>query len=374
MRLDDATPLRPATLAVAAGRGERAPGDPINPPLSLSTVRVGGGAEPPGYARDGTPTWAALEEAVGGLEGGAACAFASGIAAIAAVLDEVPVGGTVVVPRDAYSGLRSLLAKLEGQGRLGVRWVDVADTDAVVAALDGADLLWVESPTNPLLAVADLPALCEAAAARGALAAVDSTFASPLRQQPLAAGADVVVHSATKLIAGHSDALLGITVAPQGSPLAARLAAHRTRHGAVPGSLEAFLALRGLRTLPVRLDRAEANAGELAGRLATHPAVVRTRYPGLADDPGHARAAAHLDGPGTIVSIELADAAAADALCARVAVCVHATSLGGVETTLERRARQHGEEHLPPALVRISVGCEDVEDLWADLAAALAGR
>ena len=366
--------LHPDTIAVAAGRGPCAPGDPINEPLSLSTVTVGGGEAPPGYARDGTPTWAALEQAVGALEGGSATAYASGIAAIAAVLDEVPVGGTVVAPHDAYSGLRALLAQSEAQGRLAVRRVDIADTDAVTAVLDGADLLWVESPTNPLLAVADLPALCAAAADRAVPTAVDATFTSPLRQQPLAAGADVVVHSATKLISGHSDALLGLTVAPADSPRAERLRAYRTRHGAVPGSLEAFLALRGLRTLSLRLDRAEANAGELARRLAAHPLIRRVRYPGLPGDPGADRAQRLLSGPGTIVSVELADANAADALCANVELCVHATSLGGVETTLERRARQGGEEHVPPALVRMSVGCEDVEDLWADLDGALARR
>lgn len=362
---------RAATLAVTAGR-PRDPGEPINPPVVLSSIYHPDAGEPPAYARsEGNPTWAALEDAVGALEGGDAVAYASGIAAIDAVLAEVPDGEPLVYPYDGYTGLRGLVGDLAARGRVEARPVEIADTDAVVEACDGAALLWVESPTNPLMSVADLPALVAAAHERGCLVAADSTFATPLRQRPLAVGADVVVHSATKYLSGHSDALLGLAVT-RDEERRGRLARYRRLRGAVPGPMEAWLTLRGIRTLPVRLDRAEANAAELARRLASHPAVVRVRYPGLPDDPGYARVQRTFDGPGAMLSFEVADAAAADAICEAVRVLEHATSLGGVESTLERRGRQRPDSYLPEGLVRVSVGCEDVEDLWSDLEQALA--
>jgi cystathionine gamma-synthase len=358
----------PGTIAVAAGRGA-APGDPLNPPVTFASAYRAEGAL--AYAREGNPTWTALEEVIGTLEGGAALTFASGIAAVSAVLEELPVGATVVCPRDAYLGLRAYLADAEVRGRLRVRLVDVADTDATVAAARGADLLWVETPTNPLLAVADLPALCEEAHSLGVPVVVDNTFATPLLQRPLEMGADLVVHSVTKFLAGHSDLLLGAVVTRDEARLAALLT-RRTLLGAVPGPMEAYLALRGIRTVGVRLERAQANAAELARRLRAHPAVVRVRYPGLSGDPGHERAAKQMDGFGAMVAVEVAGGReAADALCARVRLLTPATSLGGVETTLERRHRWPGEEEVPPSLLRISVGCEHVEDLWDDLVQAL---
>jgi cystathionine gamma-synthase len=253
-----------------------------------------------------------------------------------------------------------------------VRLVDVADTDATLAATGGASLLWAESPTNPLLAIADIMALAEGAHALGVPLAVDNTFATPLLQRPLDLGADLVVHSVTKFLSGHADVLLGAAVTRD----EARLAGLRERRhlaGAIPGPMEAYLALRGIRSLPVRMDRAQANAGELALRLSNHPAVARVRYPGLPSDPGHARAAKQMRGFGAMLSVELAGGhAAADGLCGRVRLLTSATSLGGIETTLERRHRWPGEEDVPPSLVRISVGCEHVEDLWADLDRALA--
>jgi cystathionine gamma-synthase len=362
-----------ATIAVTWGRPDR-PGDPLNvPPVLASVYRTGG---PVGYGRESNPTWAALEEAIGGLEGGTALTFASGMAAVGAVIDTVPDGGRVVAPLDAYIGSRSLLGHLAERGRFTLTAVDVADTGATLAACDGADLLWVESPTNPLLAVADLRALCAGARERGARSVVDNTFATPLLQRPLDLGADVVVHSVTKFLSGHSDLLLGAVVT-RDEDLARALLLSRTRSGPIPGAMEAWLALRGVRTLAVRLERAQDNAGELARRLAAHPSVTRVRYPGLPDDPGHARAAAQMDGFGAMLSFECAGGRpAADALCAAVRVVTHATSLGGVETTLERRRRYPGEEHTPESLIRVSVGLEHVDDLWADLDSALeaAGR
>jgi cystathionine gamma-synthase len=220
------------------------------------------------------------------------------------------------------------------------------------------------------MAGADLPALCAAGRAAGALVGVDSTFATPLLQQPLALGADIVVHSATKFIGGHADLLSGLAVA-RDEALAGRLRRRRGLTGGTPGALEAFLALRGLRTLALRLERSQHNAGELARRLEGHFAVSRVRYPGLVGDPGHARATAQMRGYGAVLSFEVADAPTADRLCEAVQLIVHATSLGGVESTIERRSKHAGEERVPAGLLRLSVGCEHVEDLWQDLSAAL---
>jgi cystathionine gamma-synthase len=326
---------------------------------------------PLSYGREGNAVWDALEEVLGALEGGQALVFASGLAAIAAVLETLPVGAVVVAPEDAYLGTRGLLADLASRDRLRVTLVDVADTSATLAACDGADLLWCESPTNPMMAIADLGALCGGARAAGVPVVVDNTFATPLLQRPLELGADVVVHSVTKFLAGHSDLVMGATVTRDPGRLEA-LHRRRSLHGAVPGPLEAFLALRGVRTLAVRLERAQDNAGELARRLATHPAVSRVRYPGLVDHPGHDLASRQMDGFGAMLSFEVhGGAPVADAVCDAVRLCVHATSLGGVETLLERRQRWEGEEATPAGLVRVSVGIEDVEDLWSDLEAAL---
>jgi cystathionine gamma-synthase len=374
--MEDAFSL--ATLAVTAGRPARTPNAPLNPPLLLASTYAASPSAPQpgdlGYGRWTNPTWQSLETALGALEGGQALLFASGMAAVAAVVDQVPDGGRVVVPDAAYNGTLTLLGELAERNRLDVARVGIADTDAVRDALaPGARLLWVETPTNPLLEVADLPALVEAGRAAGAVVAVDNTFATPLGQTPLAHGADVVVHSVTKYLSGHSDVLLGAAVT-RDPGLAERLVRHRTTHGAIPGTVEAWLALRGLRTLHLRMERAAANAAELARRLCGHPAVARVRHPSLPADPGHARAAEQMRGYGAIVAIELAGGPeAAEALADRVRLWVHATSLGGVESTLERR-RRHATEPatVPESLVRLSVGVEDVEDLWADLEQALA--
>lgn len=376
--LDDAAlaALAPETLAVALGRPGRGPDTPVNPEIVLSSTFVGLGGVGEGsrgYARFSNPTWEPFEDAVGKLEGSPlpALLFSSGMGAVAAAMSLVPVGGVLVAPRHSYSGTLGLAQLKAERGELTLLEVDIDDTEAAVAALDGADALWVESPTNPMMEVADLPALTAAARAAGVLVIVDNTFSTPLGQKPLAVGADVVVHSATKYLAGHSDVLLGVAVAAT-EQLRSRLQQHRTLHGAIAGPVEAWLGLRGLRTLALRVERSQATAGELARRLDAHPAVVRVRYPGLPSDPGHERAAAQLTGFGSIVSIELDGAAAADAFVSRVALWLPATSLGGVESTIERR-RRHAAEPLtvPEGLVRLSVGIENVEDLWDDLGQAL---
>jgi cystathionine gamma-synthase len=236
-------------------------------------------------------------------------------------------------------------------------------------------LVWLETVTNPMMGVPDLPALIAAARASGVTVYADATFSTPLVVRPLALGADVVMHSATKYLAGHSDLLMGVLVTAS-SERAESLRERRALTGAVPGALECYLALRGIRTLAVRMERAQANAGELARRLSTHPAVTRVRYPGLPADPGHERAARDHDGFGAMISFELAGTAEhAERVCASLRLISHATSLGGVESLIERRARHaldrdHG---CPPTLLRLSVGIEHVEDLWADLSQALSG-
>jgi cystathionine gamma-synthase len=318
-----------------------------------STYVAGGEVE---YGRYGNPTWTAFEQALGELEGGRCLAFSSGLSAVATVLDLVGQGQTVVAPRHAYNGSVMQLADLESRGRLQAVLVDVTDTEAVVKACEDAALVWLESPTNPALEVADIPRIVAAAHDAGAHVVVDNTFATPLLQQPLALDADIVVHSATKFIAGHSDVLLG-ALATRDDELYDVLKKRRDMVGAVPGPFETWLALRGLRTLHVRLDRAQANAQELVRRLSEHPAVGEVRYPGF----------------GAIVSVVMAQGAmAADLLTHNTRIWVHATSLGGVESTFERRRRWKTEPAtIPDGLVRMSVGIEDVDDLWDDLATAL---
>jgi cystathionine gamma-synthase len=370
--------LHPETAVICAGRPRHAAGEPLNVPIVLASNFQAGAMAAPGSGQDGraysrtdaTPGWEALETAVGQVEGGHAVAFSSGMAAIAAVLDLVPAGGRIVAPADCYFGVGELLADAQQHGRWAVDRVDLTDTAAVQAAADSADLLWLETPSNPLLEVADLPALCAAARRAGAIVGVDNTFATPLLQQPLALGADLSVHSATKFIGGHSDLLSGITIA-RDQALAGRLRHRRGLSGATPGALEAFLALRGLRTLALRLDRGQANAAELARRLDGHPAVSRVRYPGLPGDPGHRTAAAQMTGFGAVLAFEVTDARTADRLCDALHVIVHATSLGGVESTIERRSKLPGQEHIPAGLLRLSVGCEHIDDLWNDLNSAL---
>jgi cystathionine gamma-synthase len=375
IRAPDPADLHPETIAVTAGRPRRDVDAPFNQPVVFASTYVGthepeGGTM--GYGRDGNPTWQALEDALGRLEGGRALTFASGMAAAHAIVELLPPGATVVLPVNCYLGVSALIDQRAALLGWTVRRVAEADTAAVLEAANGADLVWLESPANPTIEVADLPAIGAGLPAT-ALLVVDNTFATPLLQRPLAWRADVVLHSATKLISGHSDALLGaLVVRPERDDLLDRLEATRKLHGAIPGPMETYLVLRGLRTLPVRLERAQSNAVVLAERLATHPGVRRVRYPGLPADPGHEVASRTMAGFGSLIAIELADAATANSFIDRLRLWAHATSLGGVESSLERRRRWAGElKTVPEGLVRLSVGIEHVEDLWDDLAQAL---
>lgn len=359
-------PLRPETVAIRAGRPDAA-GEPLNHPLvTASNFRIGGDRE---YARgQGTSTVAALEEAVGELEGGWAVAFASGMAAVASILDPLPVGARIVAPDDCYQGVTMTLDDGVEHQDWSVETVALTDTGRWLDLIETTpDLLWLESPSNPLLTVADVPTICAAAAEAGVPVAVDNTFATPLLQRPLDLGATWSVHSVTKFIGGHSDLIGGLVVTADPERRKA-LIRRQTLGGGIIGSLEAFLALRGLRTLPVRLARAQASAMELALRLAKHPAVTTVRYPGLTTDPGYDLAKRTLSGPGAVLSFEtVGEVESLDQGLADLEVITPATSLGGVESTAERRARIEGQTHLPPTLIRLSVGCEHVDDLWADL-------
>jgi cystathionine gamma-synthase len=277
------------------------------------------------------------------------------MAACAAVLDQLHTGAHLVLVDDCYQGVAAIAEAGARTHQWRVERLPATDPRWLERASE-ADMLWIESPSNPLLEVADLAAICAAPRRAGTRVVVDNTFATPLLQRPLDLGADVVVHSATKLIGGHSDLLLGAAVTADPGELE-RLREVRGRNGATPGMLECFLALRGARTLSLRLRQAQASAQELAAWLDHHAAVTRVRYPGF----------------GTIVSFELKDAAAADGACRATRIIRHATSLGGIETSMERRSAHPGQEHIPPGLIRLSVGCEDLEDLWSDLERALGG-
>ena len=345
--------MRPATQAVHVGRPPHEPDQPLNTPITMASTYVAGGDLE--YGRYTNPTWDAFEQALGALEGGRCLAYSSGLAAVATILDLVGQGQKVVAPRHSYTGTVMQLNDLELRGRVAPVLVDMTDLDAVVAACDDASLVWLESPSNPAMEVVDVPAITEAAHAAGAYVVVDNTFATPVLQRPLEWGVDLVVHSATKYLSGHSDVLMGAVVT-RDEELLRVLKGRRDLLGAIPGTFEAWLALRGLRTLHLRVEKAQANAQELVRRLGARSDLTEVRYPGF----------------GGMVSIVLPTGDHADLVQHATRLWVYATSLGGVESTLERRRRWQAEAPtIPDGLLRLSVGIEDVEDLWDDLAQAL---
>ena len=347
--------LHPETSAITAGRPEVAPDASLNPPIVFSSTYHAGG--PVGYGRYGNESWSALEAAISELEGGQTLSFSSGMAAISAVFSILPIGAPVVASNQGYSGTMGLLNQHHAAGRLEVRFVDITNTEEVIAALKGAALLWLESPTNPCLDIADLPTLIAAAKKQTIGVGVDNTFATPLVQKPLSMGADIVMHSVTKFLAGHSDVVLG-SLSISDPALFNRLEESRRFNGSIPGPFEAWLALRGIRTFPVRFRAAEANAKALVPRLQGHAKITKVRYPGF----------------GAVISFEIdGSAEQAEKVCNSSQLITHATSLGGVESLWERRRRWAGESpSVPEQLIRISVGCEHVEDIWQDIEQALA--
>lgn len=364
-------PMHRDTLIVHAGyrrRGE--PGPFLAGPQFSSTYTTPG--DPADhrltYGRLHNPTWTAWEEALGVLEGGQVVAFASGMAAVAAVFGAtLKPGDAVVLPADGYYAIRRLAATwLEA---IGVEVRLVPTNGGHAAALDGARLLWLETPSNPLLDICDIRALAEQARARGTLVAMDNTTATAYLQQPLDLGATLVVASDSKALTGHSDLLLG-HVATRDEALATALRTWRAHHGAIPGPMEVWLAHRSLPTLPLRMSWQCATAERLAAFLASRADIAAVHYPGLPQHPAHAVAARQMRAFGTIVSFDLGPRARAEAFLGALTLVREATSFGGVHSIAERRARWGGDA-VGEGFIRFSVGCEATEDIVADVQQAL---
>lgn len=388
-----------STRAIHAGQDPDPRTGAVVPPIhQVSTYKqdgVGGLRDGYEYSRSGNPTRHALEEALAAVEGGAAgFAFSSGLAAEDTLLRAVlRPGDHVVVPDDAYGGTYRLIARVLGPWGIDHTPVDLSDPDAVLAAIEPGrtKAIWVETPTNPLLGIADIEAIAVHARSVGAVLVVDNTFATPYLQSPLALGADAVVHSTTKYVGGHSDVVGGAVVVADGAQLPAGLvgptgttalldavAFGQNASGAVAGPFDAWLTLRGLKTLAVRMDRHQTNAAAVAQMLVDHPGVTHVLWPGLPDHPGHEVAARQMRGFGGMVAFRTGSEESAVAVCGATRVFTLAESLGGVESLVEHPGRMtHGSVagtalEVPADLVRLSVGIEDVEDLLADLEQALA--
>lgn len=362
----DLNKLATESKVVAAGRPAKQPDGALNPPIALNSTFHEGG--PIGYGRYGNETWSALEDAISILEGGKTLLFSSGMAAISAVFSLLPEGSVVVAANNGYQGTTTLLKKLHESEKLKVRFVNLANTDETVAAIPGAQMLYLESPLNPLLEIIDLPKLIAAGKAAGCGVAVDNTLATPLLQNPLALGADIVIHSVTKYLSGHSDLILG-SLSTNDSALYNRLEQSRRYGGAIAGPFEAWIALRGVRTFALRMQRSQENALELATRLSKDGRVAKVRYPGLPTDAYHQMAKSFMKGFGAMISFDVNGTAdQVDLMCNSSRLITNATSLGGVESIWERRRRWATESaSVPENLIRLSVGIENVDDLWADI-------
>ncbi len=370
------------TLAIHAGQApDPATGAVVTPIYQTSTYAQEAVGKHLGYeySRSANPTRTALQQCLAALEGGEhGLAFASGLAAEHSVLNVLEPGDHVLIPHDAYGGTYRLVARVHAPRGLGFTPVDLGDLDAVAAAWrPETRLVWVESPTNPLLSIVDIEAVSRLAHQRGALVAVDNTFATPYLQRPLHLGADVVVHSSTKYLSGHSDVVGGL-VATADAGLGERLAFIQNAVGAVPGPFDCFLTLRGIKTLAVRMDRHCANAAAVVEFLLARPDVARVFYPGLSDHPGHEVAARQMRAFGGMVSFTMVGGESAALEVARsTRVWTLAESLGAVESLIEHPHRMthasvaDSDLAVDPALLRLSVGLETIDDLIGDLAQAL---
>ncbi len=366
------------TLAVHAGREVEPGTGAITPAITLSTTFERGedGGYPLGYVynRSGNPNRTRWEEAMALLEGGAAaCAFASGQAAVAAILQTLSTGDHLILPHDLYHGVRYLVKDVLRRWGLQADFVDMRQPEQVALALrPNTRLIWVETPSNPQLQIADISRMARMAHSVGALCAVDNTWATPIWQQPLALGADMVMHSTTKYLGGHSDVLGGVVVVRDAAAITP-LRTIQNLSGGVPSPFDCWLLLRSLPTLPHRVRAQTNSAAQIADFLHQHPRIEIVHYPGLPSHPGHEIAARQMAGFGGMLSFQVKGGQAeAMAAAARVKIITRATSLGGVESLIEHRASVEGPDtQTPPNLLRLSVGLEHGDDLVADLAGAL---
>jgi cystathionine gamma-synthase len=366
------------TLAVHAGRAVEPGTGAVTPSITLSTTferAEDGSFQHHQYTRMGNPNRDALETALAALEGGEiGFAFASGQAAAAAVFQTLSPGDHMLMPDDLYHGLRHLIRQIMVRWGLAADFVDMADLASVARALrPNTRLVWIETPSNPRLKITDIAAVARLAREAGALTVVDNTWATPIAQRPLALGADIVMHSTTKYIGGHSDVLGGCLVVRPDNGLVERLRAAQHLIGSVPSPFDCWLLMRSLPTLPYRVRAQAESAANLAAFLESHPAIERVYYPGLASDSGHAIAARQMSNFGGMLSIQVRGGQAeAMAVASRVKLFIRATSLGGVESLLEHRASVEGADTpTPPNLLRLSIGLEHPDDLIADLTQAL---
>lgn len=368
------------TVAVHAGHEIDPTSGAVMPPIQLSTTfernRDGSYTDNNVYSRSGNPNRKALETCLALLEGGqVALAFASGLAAVTALFQALATGDHIIVPGDVYFGTGKVARELFGPWGLACTTVDMTDLDQVAAAMrPNTKLIWVETPSNPLLKITDIAAISALAHYHGARCVVDNTLPSPICQRPLAHGADLVMHSTTKYLGGHSDLTGGALIGREDDSFFQRIRLIQQLGGAVPSPFDCWLLRRSISTLPYRMRGHCENAQKLAAFLVTHPAVAAVYYPGLAEHPGHALAQKQMSGFGGLLSILVqGDAARALAVAGRVQLFTQATSLGGVESLIEHRYSVEGPaSRTPSTLLRLSIGLENVEDLIADLDRALA--
>jgi cystathionine gamma-synthase len=345
------------TNAIYGGRPKRYPDSPLNTPVSFNTTYTAGG--PWGYGRYGNDSCVSLEETISLLEGGKTLAFASGMSAISSLFSNIPVGAIIVASNQGYAGINATMQKLHDEGKIIARFVDITNTGEVLANLEDAYMLWLESPTNPRLEVADLNRLIRSCNKTGVIVGVDNTFATPMNQKPLEMGADMSMNSITKYLSGHSDVLMG-SISFNNDSLYDAVEFSRKINGTIPQPFEAWLALRGIRTFPLRFKKAESNAKQLFKLISDHNKISKVYYPGF----------------GAMISFEVdASVEEVDAICNRSKLIANATSLGSVESIWERRRRWPLESNLVSEnLIRLSVGCEDINDIWKDILESLNGK
>ena len=336
--------------AISLGRPKKYDDGPLNTPTSFNSTYHAGGTI--GYARYGNTSCSDFEEVVGSLENGKTLAFSSGMSAFQAIMNMLPLGATVISSNEGYAGVNATLQKMHSENKINFVPVNIENTAEVLEKISGANLLWIETPTNPMLKVADSERLIKRAKEEGVIVGFDNTFATPLIQKPLDLGADISLNSATKYFAGHSDVLAG-TISTNNQDIFEKIEFNRKISGTILQPFESFLALRGMRTFPLRFERAQDNARFIADKLKSHDYIKRVNYPGY----------------GAVLSFEINGSAEdAEKICNSSRLIANATSLGGVESLWERRRRWELESKtVPESLIRLSVGCECKFDLWADI-------